>query len=325
MSVLADHGPAGPEGWAPRSCLFVPGDDARKVRKAFTTGADQVVVDLEDGVTASRKAVARELIATELAVVSSTARVKVRVNRVGTEWCLDDIIALVGPGSPIVGVVVPGVLGVDHVHFVDYLLAGLEAKTGSARLAIDVLIETAEAATELHAIARSSSRLGALIFGPGDYAASIGMPFGHIGVPDAAFPGVEMQWVMSEIVAHARAAHLQAIDGAYARVHDEVGFRHCAGIARRLGFDGKLCIHPAQVPWANEVFTPSADEYGRAKAVVALGREMAEAGAGVATSNGAMVDGATMRAVERVIVTYEHATRAERSAATPEEGADRAR
>ena len=156
-------------------------------------------------------------------------------------------------------------------HFVDTLLTQIEAHRGFARrIGIEAQIETAAGFLYAREIARASPRLEALIFGPGDYSASMQMPSSSIGEFDAhdeAYPGHRWHAVMHTIVAAARANGLRAMDGPYAAFQDAEGFARSCRIARSLGFDGKQCIHPAQLAAANAVFGPAAEEVAHASRV----------------------------------------------------------
>jgi citrate lyase subunit beta/citryl-CoA lyase len=141
----------------------------------------------------------------------------------------------------------------------------LELATGLERgkIRIEAQIESAEGLTNVDAIARSTGRLEALHFGPGDFAASLRMPQTSIGVMDEwdeAYPGHRFHYVMQRIVVAARAAGVRALDGPVADYGDEEGLRKGCLVARSLGFDGKWCIHPAQIGTVNEVFSPTERE-----------------------------------------------------------------
>src|SRR5262249_25462451 len=153
-------------------------------------------------------------------------------------------------------------------------------------------------------ISAASSRLEALIFGPGDYSASMQMPSTNIGEADehdALYPGHRWHAVMHSVVAHARAQGLRAIDGPYAAYRDAAGFERSCRIARALGFDGKQCIHPAQLHAANATFSPTVEEVTRAKAIVdAYERAVAE-GCGSASFDGRMIDAANIRMARTIL------------------------
>src|SRR5919202_122926 len=140
--------------------------------------------------------------------------------------------------------------------------------------------------------------LEALVFGPGDYAASVRMPQTSIGTMDEwdeAYPGHRFHYAMHRIVVVARANDLRAIDGPVANYKDEEGLRKSCLRARSLGFDGKWCIHPGQVEIVNEVFSPTERELEWARKVVSAYEEANVTGSGSISVDGQMVDAASIR------------------------------
>jgi citrate lyase subunit beta/citryl-CoA lyase len=159
-----------------------------------------------------------------------------------------------------------------------------------------VLIETAAGLGRVYEIAGSSERVDALILGYADLAASLGRAQAVAGDPDTWRPAQEA------ILVAARAHGVQAIDGPYLGIPVDEGFRTAAVRARDLGFDGKWAIHPSQVPALNELFTPSAEEVERARAIIAaLDRAEREAGQGAVALDGEMLDEAIRVAALRVL------------------------
>jgi citrate lyase subunit beta/citryl-CoA lyase len=153
-------------------------------------------------------------------------------------------------------------------------------------------------------IAEASPRLEALIFGPGDYAASMRMPSSGIGTTDASdelYPGHRWHAVMHTIVAAARANNLRAIDGPYSAYQDAAGFEKSCRIARAMGFDGKQCIHPSQLPIANTVFSPTDDDIAHARRVVDAYQASIKGGHGAASLDGKMIDEASIRLANVVL------------------------
>jgi citrate lyase beta subunit len=153
-------------------------------------------------------------------------------------------------------------------------------------------------------VEEAGDRLDALIFGAGDYAASMRMPSAAIGerdAHDAADPGDRWHAVMHTIVAAARANGLRCMDGPYAGYRDAAGLERACGIARAMGFDGKQCIHPAQVAVVNAAFTPSAEDVARAVAVVEAYEAAVAAGSGVAVHEGRMIDAASLRMARTIL------------------------
>jgi citrate lyase subunit beta/citryl-CoA lyase len=271
--------------------------------KAAASGADLVFFDLEDACAPSEKESARTLVVEALSAhdFGRTSRA-VRVNSVDTAWCYRDIVEVVtGAGHLLDSLILPKVEDRSQVHFVDHLLAGIERELGRAPLALEVQIESARGATELREICRASERIEAVIFGPGDYAASVGAPGLEIGADDDRYQGHQWGWVMSELAAHARAAGAAPIDGPSADYKDESSFHRSALQARLLGYDGKWCIHPNQIPWANEVFSPTPAEAEAAQAVLDAYATAIADGRGAIALDGKLVDEASRKLAESVV------------------------
>jgi citrate lyase subunit beta/citryl-CoA lyase len=179
------------------------------------------------------------------------------------------------------------------------ILASLEVAVGAQHpIALETQIESATGLARCEAIATASPRVEALVFGPGDYAASVQMPLAAIGMPDqrdAEYPGHRWDYPLQRVLVAARAAGVRAIDGPYADFRDHDGFRRSCLTARALGYDGKWCIHPDQVPIANEVFTPDEAELTWARQILDANAAAQREGRGSFALNGQMVDAATLR------------------------------
>ena len=282
-----------------RSVLVAPGSDARKMAKALASGADALVLDLEDAVEPSSKDRARASLVALLRELPDTdaERIAVRVNPPGSPWCHLDVAALAElPGAP-GALVLPKVESPGDLAFVDRLLEGAEARSGRRRpLAVHALVETAAGLGAVSDIARGSRRLEALVLGYADLAASLGRTAAVDGQPDLWLPA------QSAVLVAARAAGLQAIDGPHLGVQVDDGFRAGADRARDLGFDGKWAIHPRQVEDLNETFTPTEDQVRHARAVLAaLDQQARENSAGAVALDGQMLDEAVALAARRVL------------------------
>jgi citrate lyase subunit beta/citryl-CoA lyase len=168
---------------------------------------------------------------------------------------------------------------------------------------MQLLIESARGLVEVEAIAAAAAENGgqALVFGPGDYAASLGVVEPVLGGWHDRFPGDRWQPARSRIANAAHAFGLEAIDGPYAAFTDEDGLRSLAEYARLLGFTGKWAIHPRQVSVLTDAFTPAAAEIDRARAVLAALEAAGSAGDGVTSREGAMIDAASIRMARRVL------------------------
>jgi citrate lyase subunit beta/citryl-CoA lyase len=259
--------------------------------KARELAADVVMVDLEDSVAAANKTDAtRAGVASALREGGWAARsLAVRVNGVRTPWFADDLAQVVGAaGDAVRCIVLPKVESPDEVRQAAALLARLGVATG-----IEAQIETARGLIEAERIAGSSERLESLVYGPGDFAASMGIPHLDIGGGDDAYPGDQWHYVRSRIAVAARAFGLDAIDGPHGGLDDLEGLRRSALHARALGFTGKWAIHPSQIAVCEEVFSPTAEEVDRARRLLAA-LDGAE-GRGAAVFEGAMVDEASRR------------------------------
>ena len=206
------------------------------VAKAATLPADMVFIDLEDAVAPLEKNDAtRQNVVDALTGHEWTAPTRVvRVNGIDTTWCFRDIIYVVsGAQDALDCIMLPKVQGPDHVAFAHHLLTQLEAELGmSKRIGLEVQIESARGAENLPAIADASDRIETIIFGPGDYAADLGIPALSVGGIDDLYPGDQWHSIVSRIVITARARGLQAIDGPYSAIQDLEGFRT---VGRALG------------------------------------------------------------------------------------------
>lgn len=279
-----------------RSMLFVPGGRRDMIGKAAASAADAVCLDLEDSVPPDHKAAARATCAAALRELDFGPRVRMlRINGIYTPFAYRDLIDVVeAAGDRIDLIMLPKACRPEDVVFVEILLAQM----GAVHIGIEAQIETAAGFLYAREIARSSPKLEALIFGPGDYSASMQMPAASIGEFDAhddLYPGHRWHAVMHTIVAAARANGLRAMDGPFAAFRDSAGFDRSCRIARAMGFDGKQCIHPGQLEAANEIFGPAPDEIAHAERILAAYDEAAAAGRGAASLDGRMIDAANLR------------------------------
>lgn len=287
-----------------RSTLAVPASNEHMMAKAAASGADEVFLDLEDATARSEKVPSRAKVVDALRSLDFGRKIRtVRVNGVGTPYCYRDVVEVVsGAGDHLDCIMLPKAESAGDLHFVDRLLSGLEADLGlERRIGLECLIETAAGAVNIREIAAATDRLEALIFGPGDYAFDIGVTRLEIGTADPRYPGHQWHWIMCQVVNHARAAGLQAIDGPCVDFNDEAGYRELALRARLLGFEGKWCIHPNQIPWANEAFCVEPADLAQAERLVEAYSKATSNGRGATTVDGIMVDDATRKMAESTI------------------------
>ncbi len=288
-----------------RTELAVPASNLRFIAKAATSDADEILLDLEDGVAPVARPEARANIVRALNEIDWGRRLRaVRVNDVRAQWFYQDLIAVVeGAGAHLDAVILPKVNRPEDVYMLDMLLGQLEAAKGlPTRIGIEVQIETAEGMANVEQIARASRRLETLIFGPGDFAASIGMPILRIGGHDFDYPGHLWHAALSRIVVAAKAAGLEALDGPYGAYHDVEGLRTAALLARSLGCDGKWAIHPTQLVPINKIFSPSAEELSTAQAIHdRYVKALAAERTGAITLGGELIDAASLRLADRIL------------------------
>ncbi|MGH2557909.1 MAG: HpcH/HpaI aldolase/citrate lyase family protein [Thermomicrobiales bacterium] len=290
-----------------RSELAVPASNWRMIEKAAGLDADVAFLDLEDAVAPGEKAAARVNVVRAFRELDWGRKPRAfRANALDTPFFYRDLIDVVeGAAHRVDLVILPKARRQEDVYVVATLLGQLEMALGiEPRIGVEVQIESAEGLLNAAGIAKTSDRVEALIFGPGDYAASVGMPSESIGVADdwdATYGADRWHYAMSTIVVAARAAGVRAIDGPYADYRDPDGLRSASRKARALGYDGKWCIHPSQVPIVNDVFTPSPSEVAWARTVVSAYEAATRAGQGAVSVEGQMVDAASIRMARRVL------------------------
>src|ERR687890_1011784 len=287
---------------AARSLLAVPATRRKMVEKALASEADSVFPDLEDAVAPDSKAAAREDVVSALQELDWQGRPRLyRANALDTPYFYRDLIEVVeGAGNSLDALMVPKVNRPEDLYAVSILLSQLELATElqTGKIRLEAQIESAEGLTNVDSIASATSRLEALHFGPGDFAASVSMPQTSIGVMDEwddVYPGHRFNYAMQRIVVAARAAGLRVLDGPVADYGDEEGLCRSCLIARSLGFDGKWCIHPAQIAVVNETFSPTDKEVDWAREVVAAYDEANAEGSGSVSVDGQMVDAASIK------------------------------
>jgi citrate lyase subunit beta/citryl-CoA lyase len=262
----------------PRTWLFTPADDQRKLDAAARSGADAVIADLEDAVADSRKDLAREQALAFLATREEGPPRIVRINDPRSERGRADLERLSGSAPAVVMVPKANVATIALVR--------------AAGLSVLALVETARGVCELEAIATLDGVL-AIALGTVDLAAELGL--GEL--PD----GLELLHVRSRVVLACALGGIPAIDGVYLDVGDGDGLAVEARRARALGFAAKLCIHPSQLEVVRDAFTPSAAEVERARRVVDAYERSLASQRGAALADGAMVDLATVRRARRIL------------------------
>jgi citrate lyase subunit beta/citryl-CoA lyase len=267
------------------------------VAKARLLSADEVVLDLEDAVSPARKDAARSEALDAIAIGGFTSRaVAVRINAPRTPWAHQDLIAIGSGERRPETVVVPKVESAGDLAFVERLLDGVEGAAGHVvPLRIQALIETARGMRSLDEIVRSSARLEAVILGYADLGASLGRSRAGAARLDLWLA------VQDAVLAAARAAEIQAIDGPFLAIGDANGLRAACERAAQLGFDGKWVIHPSQLPTVTAAFTPDAAAVEHAKSVLAALEVARDHERGAAALDGQMLDEAVRLSAQRTL------------------------
>ena len=258
-----------------RSYLFVPGNRPERFAKACAAGAHAVIIDLEDAVPAAEKAAARAAIAHWL---NPQHPVLIRINGAETAWFRDDAALARAPG--VAGILLPKTDRVEHLRRVEEVLG--------ARVPILPLIETALGFSNVEEIARDGA-VERLIFGALDFGLDLGIP----GDRD------ELLYFRSQLVLVSRLACIQPpVDGISTQLDDPERLRADTLRSRSLGFGGKLCIHPKQVPHVNAAFLPTEDEVAWARRIIAAATA---AGGGAVAEQGHMVDRPVILRAEQIL------------------------
>jgi citrate lyase subunit beta / citryl-CoA lyase len=289
---------------ARRSELATPASNPKMLSKAPGTGADLVFMDLEDACAPSAKSEAR---ANVIAMLNEhewgTVRRAVRVNGLDTIWCHDDVMEVVtAAGRNLDVLIIPKAKSGRDVWWFDVLLSQLEAKLGLPhRIGLEVLVEEAGGLEHAAEIASASTRVEAIILGAGDLSASLHARVNTNFQPTVPYPGDFWHYARARVVAAARSAGVDAIDSPFPDYRDPDAYQRECQAASALGFDGKWCIHPSQVPIANKVFSPSPEELEWALSTEKAYRAAEAAGTGAISVNGQLVDAAHMRHVQIVL------------------------
>jgi citrate lyase subunit beta/citryl-CoA lyase len=283
-----------------RSLLFVPADSPKKLDKAVTSGADALIIDLEDSVAFDGKAKARESAAAFLKSAMPEAQrpyIMVRVNALQTGLTDADLDAI-APAKPD-AVMLPKAEGGASIMHAGAKLSVREAINGLPDGYIRIFAIATETAASLFVAgtyAGSSPRLSALTWGAEDLSAELGARTNRDANGNFLDP-YRLARVLC--LAGAAAAQVPAIDTVHVDFRNNDGFRRECEEACRDGFIGKMAIHPAQVPIINEVFTPTADTLSRAKSVVEA--FVANPGAGVVNIGGVMFDQPHLTRAQRLL------------------------
>jgi len=289
-----------------RSELAVQGSSPQMFEKALNSDADYIFLDLEDAVSPNDKLTARQNIIQGLNDINwkkNGKTISVRINGLDTHYMYKDLIDIVTQaGQHIDTILIPKVGVRDDVYMVDCLLSQLEDEMNlKNKIGIECLIETALGMVNIEQIAKSSSRLEALHFGVADYAASLRARTVVIGGLNTDYPGDQWHHGLSKLVATCRAFGLRAIDGPFGDFNDPDGYINAAKRGAAIGIEGKWAIHPSQIQYANNVFSPPESEVHKAKRIIDELAKAASQGKGAAQLDGRMIDAASERMAENIV------------------------
>ena len=251
-----------------------------------TFGADAVILDLEDAVPDAEKVATRALARRALSTAGGRGLVCVRVNGLHTALTAGDVEGVVAAGLD--AIVLPKTECAEHVQALHALLDQAEARSAipPGHVRILPLVETARGIVRGAEIAAASPRVLTLLFGSGDFTRDLELPSVRWSAD-----GLELLYARTRLVVDARSAgRSRPIDGPYLAVRDAQGFAEDCRVARRIGFQGKLCIHPAQVAAANQLFAPDPDEVAFCRRVVAEFSAAVSKGSASITVDGVFVD-----------------------------------
>lgn len=269
-----------------RSILFVPGHRPDWADKAVASGADCVVLDLEDSVPAEQKEPARATVAQTIARVRAqhpNVGLFVRVNPLATRLTGGDLEAVVVPG--LTGIFAPKIEEAVDVRQYDALLDHFELRNGVDGLEYIVPVETVKAIQNCREVAGASPRVGAMI-GPSAEHADIAREVGYEWTPE----GLETLYLRSRVLLACREHGLHALTGLWEDLENLEGLREFAVRGRQLGFRGMIAIHPSHVATVNDVFSPSAKDIAFYEGMVAAYEEAAAGGVGALRYRGLHID-----------------------------------
>ncbi len=267
-----------------RSLLFVPGNKPRMHEKAAASGADALILDLEDSVPSAEKPAARPLVREALERTPGPA-LYVRVNADGTPWLADDLTAIVC--ERLQGIMLPKVEHLSTLRMVSDLLAAAEARAALSlgRTEIILQIETALGVRNAYELA-SARRVASVCPGTardGDLQRDLGAAW--------SLNGPELAYARAKVLLDAKAAGIAyPLDGVFADFQDDEGFLAEATLARRMGYFGKTLIHPRQIPLAHKAFTPRAKEVAYYRRLLEAFEAAVATGSAAVNLEGTMVD-----------------------------------
>lgn len=266
-----------------RTLMYVPGNKRNLFPKAANSGADIIVLDLEDAVPMAEKATARAMVEEGIKAGDlKNARTMVRINGLDTMESSLDVKAAVIPG--VMGLRVPKVETPEEIRELDSVVTDLEGHSGLEKGTIKLMpiLESPLGVLRAFDIATASNRVVAVTFGAEDFTVGLGV--------ERSREGIELRHARAHVALCAAAARVAAIDTIYPNFQDEEGLIAEARLVKQLGFSGKSVIHPRQIATIHQVFTPTPEEVERARRVVDAFEKATAEGSGTIAVDGKMVD-----------------------------------
>ncbi|HEV2676440.1 MAG TPA: CoA ester lyase [Aliidongia sp.] len=302
-----------------RSELAVPGSSPQLFEKAAKSAADVIFLDLEDAVAPDDKPQARKNIIEALNDIDWGNKImSVRINGLDTHFMYRDVVDVVEQaGKRLDLIMIPKVGTASDVYAVDMLVTQIEqAKGHTKKIGLELIIETALGMQNVEAISAASKRNESLHFGVADYAASTRARTTNIGGANPSYSvltdkdavgeravhwGDMWHYAIARMVVAARANGLRPVDGPFGDFSDADGYKAAAFRGAVLGCEGKWAIHPSQIALANEVFSPSEAEVGKAHRILAAMAEAQREGRGAVALDGRLIDIASIRQAEVLV------------------------
>ena len=283
-----------------RSLFFAPANRADMVGKFPRFSADCYVIDLEDGTPAAQKASAREGLAALVQGLRGqrlNGLVTVRVNEPGSDHYLDDLAAALD--SDVDGIVIPKLESVDQLFPALHRIRRLDRDRPRTQPRFVVGgLESIGGVVNAAALCRADPVVAAVYFGAEDLASELGAR----RTPNS----VEVMYSRSQVLLHAKAARILAIDQAVVEIRDDQHFENDANVARDMGYDGKICLLPRQLDVANRVFRPSDTELAHARRLIAFYDEATARGIGTVDFEGKMIDVPVLKRAQRLVAFGDH-------------------
>jgi len=285
--------------------LFVPGNNMRMIHKSSSLDTDSIILDLEDAVPVAEKETARIFVRDSVELVKrGGADVYVRVNALSSGLVQKDLDMAIREGLD--GIVLPKCETRADILKIEDLIREKEVEQNVEAGVIGILplLETAKGVLSAYDIASASSRVIALGFGAVDYTRDMRVAISK--------EGVELLYPRSHIAVASRAAGIQAVDSPWIDILDKEGLTKDSSLARQLGFNGKMLIHPSQIDVVNRIFSPSEAEIEYARKIVAAHEQAQARGVGATSLDQKMIDIATFRQAQELLMLAERISEKQR-------------